>query len=650
MVRCALLALLLAGCAAPADFAGRWRAALHAGGRSGEVEFELHRSGDTLTGTVWLSGEPRAIAPSQIEGNRATLILLIPRDGRLARVPSAVRLEGDRLFFENGPGAGSARRVRPAPPARAERLDGLIRLWGAVKFFHPWLAHKPVDWDAALMAAIPRAEAAATREAYAAALSAMLAALGDPETRLLPDAAPAPPAPPGPARGILRYGYHPRRPASHSFFYWDWETRQGRAAAPYLAVLPWDLRAAVRTTEPPHHAPDLPAAEIERPYPGELPGRLHRLLALARLWNTARYFFPYHDLADRPWDALLPEFIPVFEAARDRRAYLFAIARLGAQLRDGHVRVSGFPEALGMAPPVSIRPVEGRAVVTHSAAPGVAPGDIVLAVDGEEAAPRARRLEDLLPHATPQAAALAAHESLLAGTQPRARLRLLKADGREVETLLPRTGPPLLTPREGPAFRALPGGAGYIDLTRLTEPDAGRALDALSAAPALVLDLRGYPTPAWAAVAARLTPRRVPRAMVEVVEWHGPDPAASVRTRYLQHGWTGLRPPYRGRVAVLIDATAMSAAEHACLYFATAARATFIGAPTAGTNGDVTNTVLPGEVLFAFTGLSVRHADGRQLQRIGIQPHVLAEPTLAGIRAGRDEILERAVAWLAARP
>ena len=71
---------------------------------------------------------------------------------------------------------------------------------------------------------------------------------------------------------------------------------------------------------------------------------------------------------------------------------------------------------------------------------------------------------------------------------------------------------------------------------------------------------------------------------------------------------------------------------------------------TAGTNGDVTNTVLPGEVLFAFTGLSVRHADGRQLQRIGIQPHVLAEPTLAGIRAGRDEILERAVAWLAARP
>lgn len=381
MVRCALLALLVAGFAAAADFSGRWRAELSAGGRSGEVELELRRSGDTLSGTIWLSGEPRAIAPSKVEGNRATLILLIPRDGRLARVPAAVRLEGDRLFFENGPGKGSARRVPPEPPGRMARLDGLIRLWGAVRFFHPYLAYKPIDWDAALLAAIPQAERAGTRETYAAAVSAMLAALADPETRVLPDGAPLPAAPAGPARGILRYGYYPQRPESHSFFYQDWETRQGPAAAPYTVALPWDLRAAVRTTEPPHEALDLPATEP--PDDRALPGRLHRLLALARLWNAVRYFFPYHDLTDRPWDALLAESIPRFEAARDRRAYLFAIARMGAQLRDGHVRVSGFREELGAAPPIEIRPVEGRPVVTHAAdVPAADPGDIVLAVDG----------------------------------------------------------------------------------------------------------------------------------------------------------------------------------------------------------------------------------------------------------------------------
>ena len=40
------------------------------------------------------------------------------------------------------------------------------------------------------------------------------------------------------------------------------------------------------------------------------------------------------------------------------------------------------------------------------------------------------------------------------------------------------------------------------------------------------------------------------------------------------------------------------------------------------------------------------HADGRQLQRLGIQPHVRVEPTIAGVRAGRDEVLEAAVAFL----
>jgi hypothetical protein len=38
-----------------------------------------------------------------------------------------------------------------------------------------------------------------------------------------------------------------------------------------------------------------------------------------------------------------------------------------------------------------------------------------------------------------------------------------------------------------------------------------------------------------------------------------------------------------------------------------------------------------------------RHADGRQLQRVGIQPHVRVCPTIAGLRAGRDEVLERGV-------
>ncbi|HET9250479.1 MAG TPA: hypothetical protein VFP58_00010 [Candidatus Eisenbacteria bacterium] len=51
----------------------------------------------------------------------------------------------------------------------------------------------------------------------------------------------------------------------------------------------------------------------------------------------------------------------------------------------------------------------------------------------------------------------------------------------------------------------------------------------------------------------------------------------------------------------------------------------------------------PPGVMVTFTGHDVRHADGRQLQRIGIQPDVRVRPTIAGLRAGGDEVLERAL-------
>jgi hypothetical protein len=35
-----------------------------------------------------------------------------------------------------------------------------------------------------------------------------------------------------------------------------------------------------------------------------------------------------------------------------------------------------------------------------------------------------------------------------------------------------------------------------------------------------------------------------------------------------------------------------------------------------------------------------------KLQRVGIQPHVVVRPTLAGLRAGRDAVLERALELL----
>lgn len=62
------------------------------------------------------------------------------------------------------------------------RLLGAIKLWGDIRFFDPQVSEGSVDWDAAFMNAEPSIMAAATPDAYAAAIASLLSPLHDPAT------------------------------------------------------------------------------------------------------------------------------------------------------------------------------------------------------------------------------------------------------------------------------------------------------------------------------------------------------------------------------------------------------------------------------------------------------------------------------------
>src|SRR5215212_3638094 len=76
-------------------------------------------------------------------------------------------------------------RAQPksAEDARIARLAGLARVWGTVKYFHPFLAYRDIDWDKALVETISKVNVARTPQDYQAALNQMLAVLNDKSTR-----------------------------------------------------------------------------------------------------------------------------------------------------------------------------------------------------------------------------------------------------------------------------------------------------------------------------------------------------------------------------------------------------------------------------------------------------------------------------------
>jgi C-terminal processing protease CtpA/Prc len=164
--------------------------------------------------------------------------------------------------------------------------------------------------------------------------------------------------------------------------------------------------------------------------------------------------------------------------------------------------------------------------------------------------------------------------------------------------------------------------------------------------------MRGYPNGTAWSIAPRLTEKKnvvaalFSRPLLEANTMSDSEYADTASYSFAQKMPERQGDVYKGRVVMLINEDAISQAEHTCLFFESATDVTFIGTPTAGANGDITFMVLPGNLTVSFTGHNVRHADGRQLQRVGIQPAIRVAPTIRGTVEGRDEILDRAIKYL----
>ena len=413
---------------------------------------------------------------------------------------------------------------------------------------------------------------------------------------------------------------------------------------------PYAPRPAMQpVTVAPRHLLEKPYAEMTEP---DLP---HRLLALARLWSVIDRFYPYKELIG-DWDAALRTMLPVFENANGAKEYAAAVMQAVALVEDGHSGATGHPATFSVVggthvPPVQLRVVEGQYVVTHTLSGAVKLGDVVTAVDGK---PLRERVQELRKYITASTEVARTHRilnsSLRGEKDSEAVLTLRNDDGSTREVRIKRDQSFVPQPQKTtPVYRVLDGNIGYVDLTRLDGSDVDAMFDALKETKALLFDMRGYPRGTAWAIAPRINTNKAKyaasfrRAQVSAMSseearsgffFDQPLPA-------LHEG----KSLYTRPTAMIIDDRAISQSEHSGLFYEAANGTTFIGTPTAGANGDVTTFPLPGGFRIGFTGHDVRHIDGRQLQRVGLQPHIRAEPTIRGIREGKDEVLERAIAW-----
>lgn len=361
------------------------------------------------------------------------------------------------------------------------------------------------------------------------------------------------------------------------------------------------------------------------------------LAAVAVTWNVFQHFYPYWDVVeadeDAPgWETALNEALASAAEGAPQGEILDVLVE---RLRDGHGGVYVEGRDRGSAP-VALARVEEQLVVVSSSVEGVARGDVVTTIDGA-AVEDAWATHLATVSGSPQWKDAMGAERLTWGNRGET-LTLGFGEDREVTLTFGAERPPPAF--DHPEIHRYDDGLFYVDLNRASWSTLEARLEEIAAAPAVVFDLRRYPNSNHA-ILNHLIDAPVDSDWMSVPHIVAPD--HHLTPDWSSFGWQlePAEPRIGGTVVFLISGRAISYAESVLGYVEGHQLGALVGSATAGANGNVNPFEVPGGYRISWTGMRVLKHDGGQQHNIGVLPTHPAAPTVEGVRAGRDEVLER---------
>jgi hypothetical protein len=349
---------------------------------------------------------------------------------------------------------------------------------------------------------------------------------------------------------------------------------------------------------------------------------------------------------------VLREFLPKVALARDANRYSLALMALSTKLHDSSAGIqlseALLPPAGTCEVPIEVRVAEGMYVIASDSAydlkgTGFEVGDVITKLDGLPVSTLTNGWKLYYPESNEASLLTDLAHYLTRGRCGRAELGIR----RGFQDLVVRTERvPLPTKRyphdlPGPSFRLLSPDVAYLKLSTANGSYATRYVSEAAHAKGWIIDAREWGDQ-WSfqsTLGPLLVDRQIPFARFTRADLS--NPGAFYWTQPVQ--LTPRQPHYEGKVAILVDEMTSADGEYAALAFRTAPGAIVVGSTTSGAAAmfdALADLRLPGGVAAFMSGIGVFYPDKRPTQRIGIKIDVPAKPTIAGIRAGRDEVLE----------
>lgn len=383
----------------------------------------------------------------------------------------------------------------------------------------------------------------------------------------------------------------------------------------------------------------------------------YRLLSLYRFWNMIHYFYPNRNLTDKDWNKVLAEYIPVFIGANNKLEYELAALRVIGEVNDTHTYLRGggikIAELRGdRYAPFRVHFIENKLVVVDYFSPelagtaGLKIGDIITHINGKSvesivdsvkpyypASNQAARLRDIAENAlrSNQDSILITYVS--SGQLKQKALKLYKKsslnwyDWYEIN-------------KDEKCYKLLDGNIGYITLVSIKNEDIQHIKESFKNTKGIIIDIRNYPsTFVPFSLGSYFVSDTVSFVKITIANIDNPGEFNFIEGGKIPKA----TETYQGKLVVLVNELTQSQAEFTSMAFRAGRNTTIVGSTTAGADGNLSWVILPGGLRTGISGIGVFYPNGTPTQRVGIIPDIKIEPTINGIKNGKDELLEKAI-------
>ena len=394
----------------------------------------------------------------------------------------------------------------------------------------------------------------------------------------------------------------------------------------------------------------------ENPYSFYYPDAGFRLLTLFRYWNVIHYFFPNKYLTDKNWDDILPDYISLFISANNRLEFEMATLQLIGEIHDTHASFAGgvaIRESRGSYfAPFRVWFVEGKLVVTDYYNPErmdtsvIKIGDVVTHINGETVESIVENRKKYYPASNEATRLRNMSFDLLRSTQNVINISTSGQVGLSIQLYqsneLNRYDNYKVNSNEK-CYKLLDGNIGYVTLATITNEDVPAIKSDLINTKGIIIDIRNYPnTFVPFILGAYFVSHDSPFVKFTIGNANNPG-EFTFRDGSIIPFYAAT---FQGKLIVIVNEITQSQAEFTVMAFRAGINTTVIGSTTAGADGNMSSINLPGGLHTWISGLGVYYPDGTVTQRVGIIPDVWVEPTIEGIRKGRDELLETAISLI----